>query len=365
MTVSLKTLFTKRIILFIILGLITFVLYFNYFVGTIDVITAIKRANLLYYTAAFIAFLAAVFFSSLTWQSLLSNLSVKTSIRRVLLFMWVGMFFDVTVPEPGWSGDLSKAYLLAKTTGQESGKIVASVVGQKVIGMVVTIVDLILGVALLAWSYALPSLVLTFVASVLFLSIFSLFIVVYLSANPRATKRILDWLVRTLSFIRRNRWNSLDFRLKAEKMLNRFHEGIRTLSADKKALVRPMAFSLLSWTFDVSVVFLVFAALGYAVPVDKVLIVYALTGTLQSIGVSFLGFTEIIMSSSYTVLGIPPALSLSAVLLTRVVTLWFKLIVAYLAFQWAGVRILRGSHAPETSKISELPVMSDKSIQFS
>ncbi|MGB9741206.1 MAG: hypothetical protein ACP5IM_06565 [Candidatus Bathyarchaeia archaeon] len=79
---------------------------------------------------------------------------------------------------------MSKAYMLAKTSGQESGKIVASVVIQKVICMVVTIVDLILGVALLAWSYSLPSLVLTFVAIVLFLSVFSLFIVVYLSAKP-------------------------------------------------------------------------------------------------------------------------------------------------------------------------------------
>jgi len=132
----------------------------------------------------------------------------------------------------------------------------------------------------------------------------------------------------------------MDFRLKAERMLNSFHEGIRTLSADKKALARPVAFSLLSWAFDVSVVFLTFTALGCPVPVDKVLIVYALTGTLQSIGISFLGFTEIIVSSSYTVLGVPLALSLSATLLTRAVTLWFKLILAYVAFQWAGLKIL-------------------------
>jgi uncharacterized membrane protein YbhN (UPF0104 family) len=76
------------------------------------------------------------------------------------------------------------------------------------------------------------------------------------------------------------------------------------------------------------------------VPVDKVLIVYALTGILQAMGVSFVGFTEIVMSSSYSLLGIPLAVSLSATLLTRVVTLWFKLIVGYVAFQWAGIEIL-------------------------
>jgi hypothetical protein len=68
------------------------------------------------------------------------------------------------------------------------------------------------------------------------------------------------------------------------------------------------------------VIFLVFASLRFPVPVDKVLIVYALTGTLQAMGVSFLGFTEITMSSSYTVLGIPVAISLAATLV-RVVTL--------------------------------------------
>jgi uncharacterized membrane protein YbhN (UPF0104 family) len=100
--------------------------------------------------------------------------------------------------------------------------------------------------------------------------------------------------------------------------------------------------SFLSWGFDVSVIFLTFMSLRYSLPVDQVLIVYALTGSLQAVGVSFVGVTEIIMSSSYTVLGIPPAFSVSATLLTRVITLWFKLVVSYFAFQWAGVEILIG-----------------------
>jgi uncharacterized protein (TIRG00374 family) len=313
-----------------------------YFVGAVNVADVIKRTNLCFYALAFIAFLVSIFFSSLTWRSLLSNLAVKIRIRRALLLMWVGLFFDAIVPEPGWSGDLSKAYMLAKTSGQDVGRIAASVVGQRVIGTVVVVVNLILGLALLAWHYTLPSAVLIFIAVVLFLSIFSLAILCYLSAKPKATKRMLDWLIRVVSFVRRGRWNPQDFRLKAEGILNKFHEGIQTLSANPRALARPAAFFILSWGFDVSVIFLTFASLGYPVPVDKVLIVYALTGILQAMGVSFVGFTEIVMSSSYSVLGIPLAVSLSVTLLTRVVTLWFKLIVGYVAFQWAGVEILLG-----------------------
>lgn len=339
MTVS-KPKFSRRVLLFVLIGLLTLLLYFYYFVGTGNVVEVIGRTNLSYYAAAFIAFLVSVFFSSLSWHSLLGNLAVKIRMRTVLLFMWVGMFFDATVPDPGWSGDLSKAYMLAKSSGQDAGGIAASVVGQKVIIMVVTLFDLILGLGLLAWNYTLPSIVLVFIAVVLFLSILSLFVVVYLSAKPRATGKMLDLLIRVISFVRRGSWNPLDFRLRAEETLSKFHEGMRTLSAAPRKLIRPIVFSILAWNFDVLVIFLSFASLGYPVPVDKVLIVYALTGSLQTIGVSFVGFTEIIVSGSYTVLGIPAALSLSATLLTRVVTLWFKMVVSYIAFQWAGIEIL-------------------------
>jgi uncharacterized protein (TIRG00374 family) len=254
--------------------------------------------------------------------------------------MWVGIFFDYVIPDPGWSGDLAKAYMFTKTSGQDGGKVMASVVGQKVIVMMVTVLDLVLGLVLLARHYTLSSSVLIFIAVVLFLTIFSLAILCYVSAKPKATKKMLDWLIRVISFVQGGRWDSLNFRLRAEGMLNKFHEGIRTLSADPVALIRPIVFSLLAWNFDVLVIFLTFASLGYPVPVDKALIVYALTGALQAMGIAVVGFTELVMSSAYTVLGIPPAVSLSVTLLTRVVTLWFKLIVAYVAFQWTGVETL-------------------------
>jgi len=345
-----KPRFTKRVLLFVLFGLLVLMLYFYYFVGTLNIIDVIKRVNLLCYTSAFIAFLVSVLFYSLAWQSLLRNLNINAKIQRVLLLTWTGMFFDVTIPDPGWSGDLSKAYMLAKTSGHDTGRIVASVVGQKIIGMVITVVDLILGLALLALSYTLSSTVLIFIAIILFLSAFSLVVVSYLSAKPGATKRILNWLIRVIFFVRRGHWNPQDFRLKAEELLNTFHEGIGTLSANLRSLVRPVTFSLVSWGFDVSVTFLTFLSLGYSVPLDKVLIVYALTGSLQIIGVSFIGFTEVVMSGAYTVLGIQPALSLAVTLLTRVVTLWFKLVVSYVAFQWAGVEILTGKKTSDSAE---------------
>lgn len=339
---ALQSLQSKRILLFIAVGLVAFVLYLYFYVGTANFIDVIERANLLYYSSAFGAFVAATFFSALTWNSLLRNLKIKTTIKRALLLTWAGYFFDSTLPEPGWSGDLSKAYLLSKKAGHDLGKIMASVVSQKIIGMVVTVFALTLGLVLLATEYTLPVLVLIFLGGVLFITVSSLVVVYYVSKKPKVTQKMLNWLIRVVSFILRSHWDAVAFRNSAESSLKMFHKGIESISADKKALIRPVLLYALSIVFDVSLVFFVFAALGSVVPVDTVLIVYALTGTIQSIGMSFVGFTEIIMSTSYTVLGIQPALSFSVTLLTRVVTLWFKLVVAYFAFQWASLGILLG-----------------------
>ena len=344
MTEAQRPRFTRRILIFVIIGLVVLALYVYYFIRTTNVAHTLAQTNMLFYASAFVAFLATVFFSSLAWQSLLRNLNVKARISRVLLLMWSGLFFDVVVPEPGFSGDLSKAYMLAKTYGEDPGRIVASVVSQKIISIVITVVSLFLGLFLLALHYtrALSSLVLLFIAAVIFLSVFVLVLVTYISARPAATRRLLNWLIRAIDFFRRGRWDPEDFRNRAEETLYEFHEGFRTLISNPKDMITPIAFCFISWGFDVSVVFLTFVALGYPLPVDQVLIVYALTGALASVGVSFVGVTEIIMTSSYTLLGIPLAYSLSATLLTRVITLWFKLVVSYFAFQYAGVQILLG-----------------------
>ncbi len=361
---SLKSLQSKRVFLFVAAGLTAFLLYLYYYVGTGNFVDVIKQANLYYYTSAFVAFIIASLFSAITWHSLLDTLNLKNSLRRALLLTWAGYFFDATLPEPGWSGDISKAYMLSKKTDEDAGKIVASVVSQKVIGMAVTIVLLVVGFGLLAVNVTLPTQVVVFFGVVMTVSVGSFLIVYSMSTSQKATKTILNkFMIPVLSFFLRSRFNQTQFRADAEKFLNMFHKGINTLSSEKRALLRPVTFYIISVAFDVSVVFFVFASLGYPIPIDRVLIVYALTGTLASIGVSFVGLTEIIMSTAYQVLLVPLAVSFSVTLLTRVITLWFKLVLGYVTFQLAGVGILLSKKqtrtAPSQADGKILPVMRD------
>jgi uncharacterized protein (TIRG00374 family) len=330
----------KVILAVLILGLVAFVLYFVLFINPAQVVDIVSKTNLAYYASAFVAYSLCALFSSLVWRNLLSSLSVKISARKTLLFTWVGLFFDATVPQLGWSSEVSRTYLLTKDSSVDAGKIGASVVGQKIFNMTITVITMGLGLGLVLISHPLPFIVTFLISLVLGLSILTLTLVYYISIKPLATKTLLNWAIGLVLFFRKT-WNPESFRLRADGLLNRFHVGIHQLMANPKALVKPIIYSVTSFVFEISVTFITFVALGYPVPVDKVLIVFTLTGTLQTVGVTFFGFPELIMSVSFTALGIPAALSVSVTLLVRVVSLWFRLVVSYAALQWAGIKIMR------------------------
>jgi len=330
----------KVIFAVLILGFVAFVVYFVLFINPSQVADILSKTNLTYYVWAFAAYSLYAFFSSLVWRSLLSNLQVEISMRKALLFTWVGLFFDATVPQVGWSAEVSKTYLLTKDSSLEAGKIGASVVGQKIFNMTITVVAMALGLGFALADYSLPELVTFLISLVLGLSIVTLILVYYVSIKPSATKTLLNWAIRVLVFFRK-KWSPEGFKQKAMGLLDTFHTSMRDLRANSKRLIKPIAYSVTSFVFEISVMFITFAALGYAVPVDKVLIVFTLTGVVQTAGVTFFGFPELIMSVSFTALGIPAALSVSVALLVRVVSLWFRLAVSYAALQWTGIRILR------------------------
>jgi uncharacterized protein (TIRG00374 family) len=145
---------------------------------------------------------------------------------------------------------------------------------------------------------------------------------------------LLDWIIRLISFLRRNKWDSAGFRSRMEKNLDDFHAGFVTLKANPRGLMLPVVFAVLAWASDMVVFILCFMALGYNLPAFQILIAYALTATLLVEGVSFLGFNEIIRSSLFIALGIPPVIGVTSILLNRFATFWFRMVVSYGVFHW-------------------------------
>ncbi|XHH10548.1 MAG: YbhN family protein [Candidatus Bathyarchaeia archaeon] len=328
----------NKFFLLLLFGLVAFIVYFVLFVDFQSFIETISQTNLAVYCSAFVAYVIGIFFSSLVWHSLLNSLTVKMSVKNAYLFTWVGLFFDATIPQLGLSGDLAKTYLFSKSSSEDAGRIGASVIGQKLMVMTITVVTFSAGLILVLFNTELDFSATALIVAFLVLSAFSLFIIYYFSSKPKATDSLLRFGFRVGRFFRKN-WDTEGLTKQAAEVLGNFHNGIQQLKAKPKSLIMPSIYSVLSWVFDIGVMFLVFTALGYPVPVDTVLIVYTLSGALQAVGVGY--FTDVFMSASFTALGLPPALSVSVTLLTRAVTLWFRIVVSYGAFQWTGVKLAR------------------------
>ncbi len=330
----------NKVYLLLLIGLIAFIIYFVFIVDPASLANVIAQTNLAIFAAAFAAYTVGILFNSLVWHSLLNSLAGKINRKNAFIFTWVGLFFDATIPQLGVSGDVVKTYLYTKATDQNLGKVGASVVGHKILILTMSVISFSAGLIMVLLNYTMPTLTTISVIGFLAISLSALVIVFYVSFNPKATDLILRFIIKVISFFRK-KWNPEPFQNKILETLTSFHHNVDQLKAKPKILIAPTIYQIISWSFDIAVVFLAFLAVGYSAPIDKVLIVYTITGSLQAVGIAIFGVNEIIMSLSFSVLGIPVEISFAATLLTRAVSLWFRLIVSYIALQWTGLKMVK------------------------
>jgi len=331
----------------LVIGLLIFIAYLYFFVGIGEIAGALRRANLFYYSLAFIAVFVEIFFYALAWQRFLVPLSVKVPFRKTFLYVWVGLFVDLLVPAESVSGEISKAYLMVRGAGGNAGKVVASIVGHRILNMIIILGSLIVGTIAFIVNFGLPvGLVLGFLILVMVGVGVSIFFLIFLSVREQATQKMIDWILRLVVFISRGRWSLDNLRAKSQKMLRVFHQGIEVLGKNPKNLVQPTVFTLTAWLFSVLIHFLVFLSLNYQVSPGQVIIVFSIINAIQAIPLGVpgeVGLTEIVMTTSYHLIGIDIEISAAATVLIRVLTLWFRLLIGYVITQWVGIKALTGN----------------------
>lgn len=332
--------------LFAVAGLFVFLLYLYLFVPFGQVVTAVERANLLVLGLAFGVVFAGVVFNSLAWARLLGLLSVRVSFLKVFLFVWVASFVDILIPAESMSGDVSKVYLMSRESGESDGKIVASVVSQRILGMVVTIVTLVLSAVYFVVVYHASLFVEGVMVFAAVGSVVLLGLLLYVSATRSATERLGDWVVRVLVWVSRGRWRFERLKAFLVRLLDSFHEGILTLSRRPRGLVLPLLFTVLAWLSDVFVAVLVFVSLGsfgVNISLSAIVIVYSISIAIEDVPVGVpweVGTLEVVMTSLFVLLGCSGAIGVFAVaaFLIRVFTVWVKLLVGGWVVQFLGVR---------------------------
>lgn len=341
-----KRMTIKRTVPFLLIGLLIFIGYLYFFVDIPEMLTIIQRVDFFYYLLAVAVLLLSMLASSLTWQYFLRPLSVNVPFRKTFLFTWIGVFVDLLIPAESISGDASKAYLMSKDSGENAGKVVASVVSHRILSMIIALSSLIISSLLLfILQYELPAFVSNLILLVALGTVISLIFIVLLSIREQLTQKLIDLLLRFFVFILRGRLKLSSLRSKAKKALSAFHQSIEVLGGNPRSLVRPVFFSIVAWFLSVLLSFLVFVSLGHPVSFVLVTIVYSISVTIQNIPIGVpgeVGLVEIVMTSLYGLLGVPVGISAAATVLIRVLTVWFRLLLGFLAVQWVGIKTLTG-----------------------
>jgi uncharacterized protein (TIRG00374 family) len=332
----------KKAIPVLLIGMAVFVFYLYFFVGIPEIISIIQSVDPTFYSLAIAALLAGILFHTLAWQYLLRPLSVKVPFKKTFLYIWVGFFFDLLVPVEAVSGEISKAYLMTKDSGQNTGKVVASIVSHRILGMIITLITLIVSsVWLVILKYRLPGEILNLVLFVVSGTVISLIFLFLLCVEERITWKIINLVLNFAGFISRGRFKTASWRSKAKEALNVFRQSIGTLSKNPRSLTQPVIFTTISWFLSLFVSFFVFAALGYQVSIAIVIIVYSISLALQSIPVGIpaeVGIMEIIMTTLYSLFAIPIGVSAAATVLIRLLTVWLRMFVGLVAVQWIGIK---------------------------
>ena len=330
----------RRTVPLLLVGLVIFVAYLYFFVDIPEMIVTIQQINIFYYSLAIAVLLLNMLAYSLTWHYILRPLSIKVSFMKTMMITWVGAFVEFFVPSESIGEDVSKSYLMAKESGENTGKVVASVLGQRIISMVVTLIVLIVcSLSLLSSQYAIPSSVSILMALVSVGTAIPLIFIFLLCVKEQLSHRLIDLLLRFCVFISRGRLNLENLRSKAKNALESFHQSIGFLGKNPRSLIQPLFFALASYFLSVLVSYFVFASLGYTVSFVLLTIVYSLSRSLQSIPTMLpgeVGFIEPVMTSLYIALLGPPAAALSAAatVLTRVLWVWLRLPLGFIALQW-------------------------------
>jgi len=336
----------KRTLPFLLIGLLIFIGYLYFFVDIDEMITILKGINLFYFSLAVALLLLNTFFSSLAWQYFLRPLSVNVPFRKTVLFGLVGTFVDILVPAESISGDASKAYLMSKDSGEDAGKVVASVVGHRILSMIITLSSLIIGsTSLFIMQYKLPLFILNFILVVVIGTTISLVFMFLLCSKEQLTQKIIDSLLRFSNFLLRGRLKLTSLRSKTREALRAFHQSIEFLGGNLRSLVWPVVFSVVAWLLSVLLSFFVFVSLDHPISFSVVLIVYSISCAIQTIPVGVpaeVGLIEIVMTSLYAMLGVPIGISAAATVLIRIITVWFKFFMGFVAFQWVGIKVLAG-----------------------
>jgi uncharacterized protein (TIRG00374 family) len=343
--VSMKFKVTWKTILLPALGILAFFLYLYLFnVDIPTIIATAQRIDLSIYFCAIAFLILETFFFAVSWRFLLNFLSVKLSIMKSFLYVWYGIFMDIIIPAESISGEISRVYLVEREQNGTSGKVIASLVTHRLIGMGINIISLLVGLSFLLIQGQVSGIVLNLTLFIAILTTIFLTLLILLCVKESWTLKIIDAVIRFVEYVSRKRWKLTKIREDAIKAAKIFHNSMEQFGHAPKTLFTSSFLYVLTWLFSLGVAYLVFLSIKFPVHWSIIIVTCSIVIAVKAIplGVPFeVGLPEITMTSLYMLLGVPFDISATATILNRILTLWLRFFIGFVVQQWLEIKTIK------------------------
>lgn len=328
------------------IGLLAFFLYLYLFnVDIPEIIAIAQRIDVSVYFLAIVTVLFETFFFSLSWYFLVTILSVKLSITRAFMYVWYGIYMDIIIPAESISGEVSRIYLIEREQNGTTGKVVASVVVQRLMGMAVNIVSLLLGISVLVLQERVSGVLINL--TLLLTAVITIFLVllILLCFKEMWTLKIVEGGIRLIEFLTRGRWKLTRIKDEVTKMTRMFHGSIKEYGHAPKSLSLSLVFNVLSWLSSFGVAYLVFLSMRFPISWSVIVVTCSIVVAIQSIplGVPFeAGLPEITMASLFQWLtpNMTMDIAATATILIRILTVWLRFFIGFAVQQWLEIKAI-------------------------
>jgi uncharacterized protein (TIRG00374 family) len=268
--------------------------------------------------------------------------------------VWYGIYMDIIIPAESISGEISRVYLVEREQSGTSGKVVASLVTHRLMGMSINVASLILGLGILLTERQVGALIFNLTMLFTIIIVIVLLLIVLLCFREEWTLKIINGLIKLAERVSHGRWKLDKIKEEANKAVKIFHDSMKEFLRAPKTLSISLFFLILSWVISFSITYLVFVALRFPIEWSVILVTSAIVLAVKSIpiGVPFeVGLPEITMTSFYTLFGIPAEISATATILIRIVTLWLRFFIGFMAQQWLELKtVITNSDKATTEK---------------
>ncbi len=325
----------KWVSLLAVVGFIIFVSYLFFFTDLTKVAIIISGVSTPVYALVFLLVIGEAVFNSLAWKATLDNVSVKTTFKRVFYLGWVGAFLDCLIVG-GWSGDIFMTYLLGGDEGVDVVKVAASIIVKDILELLVTLLSLIVGMILLILNYSINTFVLVAIGITMGVFALPLILIVYLSTNISVTRKLLQFLVKIIAKIKHKKPND-EFEQKIAAQIANFHDVIMIIKKKPKSMIKPIIFQTMAWICSIVALYFVFISLGTFIVFDKIIITNTIVNTISNQGIALSGFSQIVSSGLYQVLGINISMAQASSLLWGFASFWFVFVLSFIFFELYGL----------------------------